>query len=197
MIGRKILWACALVAGLAACGGRIAEDDRNDAGDAGAPSVTVPTSTATGAPTAVPTATATATGAPAPDGPPELSCGMPMGKSYPYHSREQLADLLIGKWIYCTGDGRVGPSDVVGFEIAKDGLWYFLRRDSGGELVRAMAAGYRGRWVILDFGEDRYQLDLDVDSGGGPLISQTLFTDGPRRVHLHHDGAVADYLAVP
>jgi hypothetical protein len=173
-----------------ACGGRIAADDDDDADARPRPSTTTTTSPTTDVPTTTPTTTPTV--------PKDtVWCGMPIGASFPYANADDLRKLLVGKWLYCDGDGRVGPADVVGFEIRADSHWSYLRRGTDGELVRATAAGYGGWCVVLDLGHGRYQVDLDLDTKGGALITETEFTDGPRRVHLHHRDGYAAYLRVP
>ncbi|MEO7094844.1 MAG: hypothetical protein ABI175_16415 [Polyangiales bacterium] len=177
---------------LAACGGKIAQDDEDAAGD-GFPSVTptAPTDVPT-TPTSTPTAVPTATGTPKDS----VWCGMPTGANLPYASSDALRGLLVGRWIYCEGEGRIGPKEVVGFEIDDKKHWWYLRRASDGSLFRETTAGYQGWCVVLDDGRGNYQVDLDVDTGGAVLVTQTQFTDGPRRVHLHHRDGYAAYLRV-
>jgi hypothetical protein len=185
-----VLAASAVALGIAACGGKIAADGPDADGEGPSPTATAPTGTATGTttdPEPVPTSTPKDT----------VWCGMPTGASLPYGNAAQLRDLLVGRWIYCEGVGRVGPADVVGFEIDKDHFWWYLRRAPDGSLVRAAGTGYEGYCWVIDLGHGTYQVDLDVDVGGGALVTQTEFTDGPRRVHLHHRDGYAAYLRIP
>jgi hypothetical protein len=181
-----------LTLALGACGGKIAADG-DDAGDTDPRTSTTPTTSPTDVATA-PSPTPTT----APTTPKDsVWCGMPTGKNLPYSSADQLRALLVGKWIYCEGDGRVGPKEVVGFEIDVEHHWFYLRRAEDGTLFRETGAGYQGWCVVIDLGHGNYQVDLDVDTGGGALVTQTEFTDGPRRVHLHHRDGYAAYLRIP
>ena len=187
-----VLIISSLASLLGACGGRIAADD-GDAGDAEPHPATTTTPTASASPTDVATAPTTSAT------PPKESawCGMPTGANLPYDDAGHLRELLVGRWLYCEGVGRVGPADVVGFEIDKERSWWYLRRAADGSLVRATGRGYQGWCVVIDLGHGNSQVDLDVDVGGGALVTQTQFTDGPRRVHLHHRDGYAAYLRIP
>ena len=185
---------CALTFGIAAaaCGGKIAPDGV-DAGDI----EPEPTATTAPTPTATEAPSGSATTEPTTPAKETVWCGMPVGPNLPYADATQLRSLLVGRWLYCEGEGRVGPADVVGFEIDAARNWWYLRRASDGSLVRASGVGYEGWCVVIDLGHGNYQVDLDVDTGGGALVTQTTFTDGPRRVHLHHREGYAAYLRIP
>ena len=181
-----------LAIGLAgACGGKIAADgpDAGDVAEAASETTTTPSPTATDVPDPGTTPTT-----PAKD---SVWCGMAVGPNLPYADATELRSLLVGRWLYCEGEGRVGPADVVGFEIDVAHHWWYLRRAADGTLARVGGAGYEGWCVVLDLGHGNYQVDFDVDTGGGALVTQTTFTDGPRRVHLHHREGYAAYLRIP
>jgi hypothetical protein len=56
----------------------------------------------------------------------------------------------VGRWIQCSSRG-VGPDDGVGFEVAGDGRYVILIRDTAGAIVRGKGLLYEGH-VHVSFG---------------------------------------------
>lgn len=188
-----VLVASLLTVPLFACGGKIAPDDGT------VPTAPSPTASADPtAPTPPDSPPPAPTEVPPSDSTPRVSCGLPVGPVLPYDSATTLEERIVGKWQYCSGDGHVGPADAIGIEVTREHRWYFLRKDDALGYRRAFDPGYTGFWFVVDTaayeGPGTFQLDFDLDEGGGTYVTQTVFTDGPRRMHLHHHDGTADYL---
>lgn len=94
-------------------------------------------------------------------------CGVP-GDLMPPPTVETIGALLVGQWLYCSGDRALG-SEQPGIEFTKDGHFYFLIETAEGQLERSKGFDGEGTWGITNNGYDDVgpQVDLTLPAGKG------------------------------
>jgi hypothetical protein len=104
---------------------------------------------------------------------------------------EELADVITGKWIHCTGPTPFPLDGSAGVEFAADGKYYQLVTDSSGALVRGTGSTSQGTWEV---DEHFVLLWSSTRWGGAPL-----FEDSPRRfgIYMASERQFAVYQLIP
>jgi hypothetical protein len=105
----------------------------------------------------------------------------PSGIKDTIESADALRRQLLGVWYDCKQPGTFG-ADAAGIEFTADGNWYFLALD-GAALVRKSGFGQGGTYDIIDTsienGAGHFQLNLNVNTGGGGFVTSWSLADQP------------------
>jgi hypothetical protein len=73
-------------------------------------------------------------------------CSALDGSLHPIQKADELKQLAIGRWAYCSGYRMVNNDDA-GIELLADGTYYVLVK-SGGQLVRKAGFDSQGTWNV-------------------------------------------------
>lgn len=105
---------------------------------------------------------------------------------------EELAGLLTGRWIHCTGPTPFPLRGSAGVEFAADGKYHQLVKDSSGAIVRGTGFVSQGTWEV----DEEFVLLWSTPSSRWG--STPVFEEGPRRLGFY-EGAegFAVYQAIP
>jgi hypothetical protein len=107
-----------------------------------------------------------------------------------FSNAHDAALAIKGKWLDCGGAAVFSSDGLAGEELAPDGEWYGLRRDTKGALVRDPT--WHGTWRIDKLFSDNAAY-LAVAQDGGTLFRRAFLQDCPRNLWL--DGSMLN--AVP
>jgi hypothetical protein len=115
-------------------------------------------------------------------------------------TRAAFEQDVFGVWAACGTPSVFGTSNDVGLIILPDGHWHKLLPNGGLLAKPGFGIGNEGTWQILDTSAENgpgvFQLDFDIDGGGGigtiPVLAQS-----EDRMHLSNNGVYAmDYVRI-
>jgi hypothetical protein len=114
------------------------------------------------------------------------ACSTAQGTEHPYSTAAELATLIIGQWVRCSGPSPLqdtAQAGGVGIKIDADGTYHVLERDgSGGARPRA-GFGNQGAWDIWDEGTSAPQFNLHP-APNQEIGLYPVFEDDPRKFWL-------------
>jgi hypothetical protein len=99
-------------------------------------------------------------------------------------SATDARDLTLGSWRQCGGT-RIRGVNEAGFEFTQDGVFYLLRNDGRGGLVRATGFDSQGTWgTFANYADDKLiYTSLHATAWGN--FFEVAFEDNPRRMQLN------------
>ncbi len=131
------------------------------------------------------------------DAPPTLGgiaaqkCAQPEGPLHPYTQQAQVEQLIVGRWLHCSGPSLL-EDEQAGIEFVADGTYFGLAFD-GSKLVRTTGFEKQGTWDAYQETEISVQLNWHPTpasgNGGAPL-----FEDNPRRFAIDLGGSPSIYV---
>jgi hypothetical protein len=121
---------------------------------------------------------------------PPPACSAKEGQPVTLTSQAQFETLFEGRWLFCDGDGPVGPSnDQVGLDILPDRTFFVLHLVDN-KIVRGTGFDYQGNWIVYD-----PQSPSAVFSfADGWFAAGEAFEDKPRKMRIDSMSGVADYV---
>src|SRR5262249_50624519 len=130
------------------------------------------------------------------------ACGQSAGAPRAYTSADDLASLLAGSWLLCSGNGITSHAVAaqIGIEIDCDHHFYLLHADGNGNVARGTSVDDTGTWTIRNtsaFAPPIFDLILDFNSGFETWISPE-FESNPSFMRLDSAGGVTSvYVPLP
>lgn len=127
-------------------------------------------------------------------------CAAPRGGRRATLTREDFVGALLGAWILCSDRSVFGTTEA-GLEFTDDGRFYKLVATDTG-YARASGWDDAGTWTAQDAsafnGPGAFQLNLDLDGGGGIGTFPAFSTSQPDAMRLNNMGVfVGDYVRAP
>ena len=112
---------------------------------------------------------------------------------------DDLASLLVGRWLHCKGWVVFARDDTAGMEIDADGSWRFLLPQPDGSLVAGKGFDNVGTWTILDTasfnGPGVFQVDIELPGTGGNGVFP-VFATAPPKMRWSTELGPADYASL-
>jgi hypothetical protein len=125
------------------------------------------------------------------------ACNDPEGPRHPYTQAAEVEQLVLGRWLHCSGATLLGQAGEVGIELTADHIYYVLQQD-GDQLVREGGFAGSGTWDTYQETPTSVQFDYHPtpNSGNGGYF---LFEDSPRRfaINIGYNDTPSIYVLLP